>query len=116
MAAGHHRLDNLVAILDANEFQGDGAVVDQMDYNPVSDKILAFRWHFKEIDGHDFGQIEGALEEAKETKDKPTFVLAHTVKGKGVSFMERDNAWHGSRGLTDREFAQAMSELREAVR
>lgn len=116
MAAGHHRIDNLVAILDANEFQGDGAVVNQMDYNPVSDKVLAFRWHFIEIDGHDFGQIGSALEEAKGTKGKPTFVLARTVKGKGVSFMERDNAWHGSRSPTDEEFNQAMVELKEAIR
>ena len=111
MAAAHHRIDNLVAILDANEFQGDGPVAKQMDYGPVADKVLAFRWHFKEIDGHDFDQIGEALVEARSTKGRPTFILAHTVKGKGVSFMERNNAWHGSRGLSDEELAQALSEL-----
>jgi len=111
MAAGHYCLDNLTAILDSNEFQGDGSVASQMNYHPVKEKLLAFGWHFVDIDGHDFRQIAGAFNEARQTKGRPTFILAHTTKGKGISFMEKNNAWHGSRGLTDDELAQALSEL-----
>ncbi|MDP2718957.1 MAG: transketolase [Dehalococcoidia bacterium] len=115
MAAGRFGLDNLVAILDSNEFQGDGPVASQMDYNPVGEKVSAFHWRFLQIDGHDFKQIEDAFREARNNRGKPTFIQAHTVKGKGISFMERDNSWHGSRGLTDQEYARAMLELGEPV-
>ena len=115
MAAGYYKLNNMVAILDANKFQGDNSVLNQMDYHPVEDKILAFRWNIKEIDGHDFSQMKEAFEEAKSIKDKPCFILAHTIKGKGVSFMEGNNAWHGSRSPSERELSQAILELRKGV-
>ncbi len=111
MAAKHHKIDNLVAILDANKLQGDDFVEKQMNYFPVVEKISAFGWHIIEIDGHDFEQIRNALNEAKNTKGKPTFILAHTTKGKGVSFMENSKYWHGSVKITENELQRALGEL-----
>lgn len=111
MAAGHHKLDNLTAILDANKIQGDDFVEKQMNYFPVIEKVSAFGWHTIEINGHDFDQIRQALSKAKNTKEKPTFILAHTIKGKGVSFMENSVYWHGSIRITDDELKRALNEL-----
>jgi transketolase len=111
MAAGFHRADNLVAILDANGLQGDASVETQMDYFPVLEKLSAFRWNVAEIDGHDITEIRAALEAARRTKGKPSFILARTIKGKGVSFMEGQQYWHGSVAMKDSELKNSLAEL-----
>lgn len=93
--AGHHGLDHLIAILDYNKFQLDGAVKDVIDLEPLVHKWESFRWHVQEIDGHQIPQILEAIEQAKKVKGKPHMIIAHTVKGKGVSFMEHNNYFHG---------------------
>ena len=95
LSASKYKLDNLVCILDYNKAQIDGYVKDVMPIEPIADKWRAFGWHVLEIDGHDFDAIIGAFEEARATKGKPTFIVADTVKGKGVSFMEGLVDWHG---------------------
>jgi len=95
MFAAHYRLDNLCGIIDYNRKQIDGDVEDVMGIAPLADKWRAFRWHVLEIDGHDVKQILAAFDEARRAKGKPTVILAHTVMGKGVSFMEDDFHWHG---------------------
>ena len=111
MCAAHHNLDNLVAIYDANLLQGDDFVENQMNMHPMDEKIKSFGWEFIEIDGHDVEAIRGALKTAKATKGKPTFILANTVKGKGVSFMENIQFWHGSVTMTDEQLNDALKEL-----
>jgi transketolase len=96
MAAGHHKLDNLCAILDLNKLQIDGRVEDVMGIYPSKDKWAAFNWNVIEIDGHEVEQIVEAFRQAEEYKGKPTIIIASTVKGKGVSFMENNAAWHGT--------------------
>lgn len=96
MSAAHYKLDNLIAFLDHNGLQIDGKISDVMSPEPVDEKIKAFGWHVIVIDGHDFEQIINAIDEAKKTKGKPTMIIAETVKGKGVSFMENQAGWHGS--------------------
>ena len=117
LSAPKFKLDNLVCILDRNEFQSSGPTSQIMpSLEPVADKWRAFGWHVIEIDGHDFNQILGALDQAETVKGKPTFILAHTVKGKGISFTEANNRWHVG-VLTDEEYRQAVKELSgEAVR
>lgn len=95
MSASHYKLDNLCAILDYNSFQIDGRIEDIMALEPVVDKWKAFGWHTIEIDGHDFKQILDAYNRAETVKGKPTIIIARTVKGKGVSFMEHTHEWHG---------------------
>ncbi len=95
MSAHKFKLDNLVCILDNNKAQIDGYVKDVMPIEPIADKWKAFGWHVISIDGHDFDQIIAACEEAMKIKGKPTFILADTLKGKGVSFMENIVDWHG---------------------
>lgn len=95
MSAPKYRLSNLVAIVDWNNGQIDGHVEQVMDVRPFAEKWRAFNWAVEEIDGHDFGQILGALERSRSQKERPTAILARTVKGKGVSFMENDIGWHG---------------------
>lgn len=95
MSASHYKLDNMVAILDFNGLQIDGKNEDVMNVNPVADKFKAFGWNVIEIDGHDFDQIFAALDNAKSVASKPTMIIAKTVKGKGVSFMENEAGWHG---------------------
>ncbi|MBU1320147.1 MAG: transketolase [candidate division Zixibacteria bacterium] len=95
MAAGNFALDNICVILDLNNAQIDGRMEDIMDINPITDKYRAFKWNVIEIDGHDLQQVLGALDEAKTVKGKPTVIIAKTVMGKGVSFMEGDYKWHG---------------------
>jgi transketolase len=95
MCAPKYKLDNLVCFIDNNKVQLDGFVADIMPIEPIADKWKAFGWHVISIDGHDFDQIFAALDEARATKGKPTFIIADTVKGKGVSFMENKVDWHG---------------------
>ncbi|MDI6735553.1 MAG: transketolase [bacterium] len=95
MACPHYKLDNLCAFLDHNKLQIDGPVSEVMNIAPVTDKFKAFGWHTIEIDGHDMRQIIQAVNEAKNTFGQPTMVIAHTIKGKGVSFMEGKVGWHG---------------------
>lgn len=96
MAAAHYKLDNLCAILDYNGLQIDGDITKVMNPTPLDDKFKAFGWEVLHIDGHDFTQIREAFAQAKTIKGKPTLILAKTIKGKGVSFMENNAAWHGS--------------------
>ena len=95
MAAGNFRLDNLCMVLDYNHCQIDGAVEDVMDIHPIADKYRAFKWTVIEIDGHDMAQILSAYGSAAKTRGKPTAIIANTIMGKGVSFMEGDHRWHG---------------------
>jgi transketolase len=95
MLAGDHGLDNLCAITDYNQVQQTGFVRERLDLEPLSDKWRAFNWHVVEIDGHDHRQCLDALHEAAEHEGRPTMIVSHTIKGKGVSFMELDYNWHG---------------------
>lgn len=95
MSAAHYGLDNLTAIVDWNGLQIDGRNDDVMRVTPIDEKFRSFGWHAIMIDGHDFDQIFAALDEAKATKGKPTVIIAKTVKGKGVDFMEDQAGWHG---------------------
>jgi transketolase len=110
MAAGHFRLDNLVAIVDYNDLQIDGRVEDVMGVAPLADKYRAFRWHVLEVDGHDTPALLSAFAEARATKGRPSVILARTVMGKGVSFMEGDYRWHGKPPKRD-EGERALAEL-----
>lgn len=95
MLAGREKLRNLVAIVDRNNIQIDGYTEDVMPLEPLADKWRAFNWHVLEIDGHDFEEIADALDQARAVYEKPTVVIARTIPGKGVSFIERDYRWHG---------------------
>jgi transketolase len=110
MAAPFHKLDNLVAIVDYNGIQLDGFVKAIMDVAPLADKWRAFRWHTIEIDGHDPTAVQKAFAEAEATKGQPTCIVAHTVKGKGVSFMENNPKFHGTAPTAD-EVKLALQEL-----
>lgn len=96
MAAAHYQLDNLCAMLDFNGLQIDGKITDVMNPTPYDKKFEAFGWNVIEIDGHNIEEIKQAYQKAKQCKGKPTLILAHTVKGKGVSFMENLASWHGT--------------------
>lgn len=110
MLAPRLGLDNLVAVVDRNGLQSCGSVEDTLPLEPFGQKWAAFGWRVMEIDGHDMRQITEALEQAKLPGNAPTVILANTVKGKGVSFVENDNSWH-QRCFTDEEFERAMKEL-----
>ena len=110
MTAAHYKLDNVVAIVDYNNLQIDGKVSDVMDVSPVADKFKAFNWHVIEIDGHNYDEIIKAFAEARTVKGKPTVIVANTVKGKGVSFMENNAGFHGA-APNDEEYKKAMEEL-----
>jgi transketolase len=110
MAASHYRCDNLCAILDRNGFQIDGKTCDVMSLEPLAAKWQSFGWHTIAINGHDMRQILGAYSEAATIKGKPTMIIASTVKGKGVSFMENVCDFHG-RAPTSEEMKKALSEL-----
>ncbi len=110
MAAAHYKVDNLTGILDYNRVQLIGSLEEVMDVAPVPDKWRSFGWRVIEIDGHDMHQILDALETAKETKVQPCMVVAHTIKGKGVSYMEGQAAWHG-KPPSEEQLAQALAEL-----
>jgi transketolase len=110
MFGAFHKVDNVVAIVDYNRIQLDGFVKDIMELEPLTDKWKAFGWHVIEIDGHDFAAVRKALEEAEATKGKPSVIIAHTVKGKGVSFMENNPKFHGT-PPSAAEVQQALQEL-----
>ena len=110
MFAGHRKLDNLCVILDYNGLQIDGKLEDVCSAEPFADKFKAFRFHVIEIDAHDFDQIRAAFKEARETKGQPTVIIAHSLKGKGVSFMEGSIDWHG-KAPNDEQYAVAMADL-----
>jgi len=113
MAAPKYALDNLCVILDHNKGQIDGFVDEVMSLNPIADKWRAFNWHVVTCDGHDYEQIAKAFAEARATKGKPTFIMAQTVKGKGVSFMEGKIGWHGV-APTQAQLEDAVRELKAA--
>ncbi|MBQ9429005.1 MAG: transketolase [Clostridia bacterium] len=110
MFAAHYGLDNLTVFLDFNGLQIDGKITDIVDPTPLDQKFLAFGWNVVVIDGHSFDEIERALGVAKATKGRPTLILANTVKGKGVSFMENQVGWHG-KAPSDEQYEIAMSDL-----
>ncbi len=110
MFAPHFQIDNLTAIVDNNGIQLDGRCCDIMGLEPLADKWRAFNWHVIEIDGHDMSQVLQALKEARKTKQRPTVIVAHTVKGKGVSFMENNVDFHG-KAPTAQEAEIALKEL-----
>ena len=114
MFAAHYKLDNLCAVLDFNGLQIDGPITEVMNSTPLDKKYEAFNWHVITIDAHDFNQIEAAFEEAKTVKGKPTLILAKSVKGKGVSYMENSVAWHGAAPKQE-EYELAVKELNEAL-
>ncbi len=113
MFAGARKLDNLVVIVDNNNLQIDGAVSDVCSPYPIDKKFEAFNFHVINIDGTDFDEIRAALKEARETKGMPTAIIAKTIKGKGVSFMEDQAGWHG-KAPNDEEYRIAMDELEKA--
>lgn len=113
MLAGFRKLDNLVVIVDNNNLQIDGAIDEVNSPYPIDKKFEAFNFHVITIDGNDFDQIEAALKEARETKGMPTAIVAKTVKGKGVSFMENQVGWHGA-APNDEQYAVAMEDLEKA--
>lgn len=110
MSASHYKLDNFVAIVDWNGLQIDGKNDDVMTVRPIDEKFRAFGWDVQVIDGHDFSEIFDAFEKIEKVKDKPSVIIAKTVKGKGVSFMENNAAWHGA-APNDEECKQALEEL-----
>ncbi|WP_352404880.1 transketolase [Sporanaerobacter acetigenes] len=110
MSAAHYKLDNLTVFMDHNGLQIDGKNEDVMNIEPIDEKFKAFGWHVIKIDGHNFEEIFAALEEAKNTKGKPTMIIASTVKGKGVSFMENQAGWHG-KAPSSEQAQQALEEL-----
>lgn len=113
MWAGHRKLDNLVVIVDNNNLQIDGSIEDVCSPYPIDKKFEAFNFHVINIDGNDFDQIRAAFKEARETKGMPTAIIAKTVKGKGVSFMENAAGWHG-KAPNDEEYEIAMADLEKA--
>ncbi len=113
MWAGHRKLDNLVVIVDNNNLQIDGSIEDVCSPYPIDKKFEAFNFHVINIDGNDFDQIRAAFKEARETKGMPTAIIAKTVKGKGVSFMENNAGWHG-KAPNDEEYEIAMADLEKA--
>jgi transketolase len=110
MAASHYKIGNLCAILDFNKLQIDGKVLDIMCIAPVAEKWRSFGWEVTEVDGHDFSQILPALDRAEQIKDRPSLIIAHTIKGKGVSFMEDQVKYHGI-APTPQELEKALVEL-----
>ena len=115
MAANKYHLDNLCACVDVNGLQIDGETKDVMPTEPLDKKFEAFGWHVIKCDGHDFDQIEAAYKEAEQTKGQPTMILAKTIKGKGVSFMENNAGWHG-KAPNDEQWAQAKAELEAKIK
>ncbi|MGN1095251.1 MAG: transketolase [Eubacteriales bacterium] len=114
MFGAHYKLDNLCMILDNNGLQIDGKVTDVMNPTPLDEKFKAFGWNVYTINGHDFDEIEEALEKAKTVKGKPTAIIANCVKGKGVSFMENQVSWHGS-APNKEQYDAAVAELKASV-
>ena len=112
MLAGHRKLDNLVVIVDNNGLQIDGAIENVCSPYPIDKKFEAFNFHVINVDGHDFDALEAAFKEARATEGQPTAIIAKTIKGKNVSFMENQASWHGVAPNAE-QYAQAMQELEE---
>ncbi len=112
MCAAHYKLDNLILFVDYNKLQIDGNVEDVMGIHPLDEKFKSFNWNVLVIDGHDFDQIHEAIEKALTLKGRPTVIIGHTTKGKGISFMENQAGWHGKVANKD-ELALALKELDE---
>lgn len=110
MFAGHNKLSNLCLIIDYNKIQSLGFTKDIINLEPLSDKLKAFQWNVLEIDGHDISQIRAALEITNNENDKPTVIIANTIKGKGVSFMENELLWH-YRNPNEEQYQKALKEL-----
>lgn len=115
MSAAKYKLDNLCGIVDVNGLQIDGRTADVMPSEPLDAKFAAFGWNVIKADGHDFGSLRAALAAAKAEKDRPSVILAKTVKGKGVSFMENQAGWHGKAPNAE-QFAQAKAELEARIK
>jgi transketolase len=111
MAAAHYKLDNICAVIDNNNLQIDGFIPDVMNIYPLEDKLRAFNWNAVTCGGHDLSALLAAFDEAEKTKGKPTAIVAKTIKGKGVSFMENKAAWHGKAPNAD-ESKAALAELK----
>ncbi len=111
MTAAHHKIDNVCAIVDYNKVQENGLISDIKGLEPLADKWRAFGWHTLEINGHDLTALMTALDDFKNTKGKPTVIIANTLKGKGISFMELKSAWHG-KAPNKEQLAQALAELK----
>ncbi|MBN1870255.1 MAG: transketolase [Candidatus Omnitrophica bacterium] len=112
MTAGHYKLDNLCAIIDYNKIQENGLVSEINDIEPLADKWRSFGWHVVEAHGHHFKNLADAFDQFGAVKDKPFLIIAHTVKGKGISFMEGERKWHG-KAPNDEELAAALAELEQ---
>ena len=110
MFGAFHKLDNIVAIIDNNRFQSDDLNINITALEPITEKLKAFYWQVIEVDGHNFEEIANALEQAKTIKGKPTVILSHTIKGKGISFMENNPKWHGSLAPQGEERKIALKE------
>jgi len=114
MLAAHYKLDNLVVILDHNSLQITGTNREVNSPNPIDEKFKAFGWQVMEVDGHNISELRAAFDAIPEEKDKPTFLIANTVKGKGISFMENEVTWH--HGVpSDEQYQQAMEELKKEM-
>ncbi|MDD4679894.1 MAG: transketolase [Clostridia bacterium] len=111
MCASHHKLDNLCAIIDYNKMQSDDLNENIMGVEPLRAKLEAFNWNVVNIDGHDFLEIEGAFNLARECHSKPTVIIAHTIKGKGISYMEGSPLWHGSVKLSNDDIVKGLQDL-----
>jgi len=111
MYAGHNKLNNLCAIIDYNKMQSDDLNSNIVSLEPLADKWKAFNWNVIEIDGHSFIELEQAFKKAKNELKKPSVIIAHTIKGKGVSFMEGSPLWHGSVALSDEDLITSLSDL-----
>ena len=113
MAAAHRKQANFIVFVDANGLQQDGPIADTLGIEPLAEKWAAFGWAVQEIDGHDVEAILGACDRAKAETERPQVVIARTVKGKGVSYMEDVPRWHGTAPPNEEELAIALAELRE---
>lgn len=111
MFGSFHQLDNFVAIIDYNKLQSDNYCENITALEPLADKWKAFRWNVIEVDGHNYNDLEEAFKRCQNTKGKPSVIIAHTIKGKGVSFMENDPHWHGSRSPSKEQLEIAIVEL-----
>lgn len=110
MFAAHYQLDNLVYVVDNNNLQIDGSITQVMSPYPIDEKFAAFGWHVITINGHDFDEIENALNESEKIANQPTVIIQKTIKGKGVSYMENNVAWHGA-APNEEQYKIAMGEL-----
>lgn len=110
MTASHFKLDNVCAIVDFNKVQENGLVSEIKGLEPLAEKWRSFGWHAVEVNGHDFKELGSALDEFETVKDKPFVIIAHTIKGKGISFMEGNHKWHG-KAPNDEQLKEALAEL-----